>query len=93
MTSLQTRHVVVPVLIAAVLAGLSAVAAAQGTAADYARAAALKQRYESAAILLSLIHIPEPTRQGAIPYAVFCSKKNIRSSTIADHSQPYSYLI
>ena len=48
MTSQHTHHVV-PVLIAAVLAGLPAVAAAQGTAADYARAAALKERYESAA--------------------------------------------
>jgi dipeptidyl aminopeptidase/acylaminoacyl peptidase len=49
MTSQHTRQAVVPVLIAAVLAGLPAVAAAQGTAADYARAAALKERYESAA--------------------------------------------
>jgi len=48
MTSLHTRHVV-PVLVAAVLAGLPTVAAAQGAAADYARAAALKERYESAA--------------------------------------------
>jgi len=49
MTSQHTRHAVVPVLIVAVLAGLPAVAAAQGTAADYARAAVLKERYESAA--------------------------------------------
>jgi dipeptidyl aminopeptidase/acylaminoacyl peptidase len=46
----QPTHLVVPVLIAAALTGWPAAAAAQGTTADYARADALRARYENAAV-------------------------------------------
>ena len=36
---------------------------------------ALDSREKTIAILLSLIHISEPTRLGMISYAVFCLKK------------------
>jgi hypothetical protein len=50
MTS-QPTYLVVPVLMAAAaFAGWPAAAAAQGTAADYARADALRARYENAAV-------------------------------------------
>jgi hypothetical protein len=46
----QPTYLVVPVLIAAALTGWPAAVAAQGTAADYARADALRARYENAAV-------------------------------------------
>ena len=40
----------------------------------------LAQLYHQMFILLSLIHISEPTRQAEISYAVFClKKKNLRA--------------
>ena len=49
MKSPTTLHAI-PVVILAALAGIPATAVAQGTAADYARADALRARYESAAV-------------------------------------------
>ena len=50
MKSFHARHSLFAGLFVTVLAGLPADAAAQGTAADYARADTLRARYESAAI-------------------------------------------
>ena len=45
----------------------------------------MKLKYIILPIILSLIHISEPTRQAEISYAVFCLKK--KKQTAKNHSR------